>query len=186
MKIKSIHKKGSKTKMENRRGLFITNIISKVYEKVIKRRNPIVPNEGISWFQCGGQQNRSTIDHIMTLMAIADRQRYLKKKTYCVFVDAEKCFDKLWLKDCIIEIIKAGHNVNDAMMVYKLNKQAEVIIETPVGQSEEIQINETVRQDTIYGPQLCSITTDQINNYVKQSHIHLFRKFNDRTANICR
>ena len=35
MRIKSIHKKGSKLLMDNKRGLFLTNILSKLYEKVI-------------------------------------------------------------------------------------------------------------------------------------------------------
>ena len=35
MRIKSIHKKGSKLLMDNKRGLFLTNIISKLYENVI-------------------------------------------------------------------------------------------------------------------------------------------------------
>ena len=35
MKIKSIHKKSSKKKMDSSRGLFLTNIMSKLYERVI-------------------------------------------------------------------------------------------------------------------------------------------------------
>ena len=106
MKMKSIHKKGSNLLMGNKRGLFITNVISKVYEKILKKRNSI---NGISWFQCGGQQNRSTIDHVMTLMAIIYKQKFLNKKTYLVFLDTEKCFDKLQLKDCVVEMWEAGH-----------------------------------------------------------------------------
>ena len=37
--IKSAHKKGSVLELDNKRGLFLTEIISKVYEKVIKNRN---------------------------------------------------------------------------------------------------------------------------------------------------
>ena len=36
MTIKSIHKKGSKLLMENRRGLFLTNILSKLFERVLE------------------------------------------------------------------------------------------------------------------------------------------------------
>ena len=39
MQIKSIHKKGEKTVMSNKRGLFLTNNVSKVYERVVKKRN---------------------------------------------------------------------------------------------------------------------------------------------------
>ena len=29
------------------------------------------------------------------------------------FADAVKCFDKLWLQDCIIELAKLGYSKND-------------------------------------------------------------------------
>ena len=35
MKIKTIHKKGSKMVMDNKRGLFLTNVLSKVFERVL-------------------------------------------------------------------------------------------------------------------------------------------------------
>ena len=35
MRIKSIHKKGSKLLMDNKIGIFLTNILSKLYEKVL-------------------------------------------------------------------------------------------------------------------------------------------------------
>ena len=38
MKIKSTHKKRSKLLMDNKRGLFRTNILSKLYEKVLDLR----------------------------------------------------------------------------------------------------------------------------------------------------
>ena len=54
MRIKSIHKKGSKLLMDNKRGLFLTNILSKLYEKVLDllTTEKIKINE----HQCGGQQ----------------------------------------------------------------------------------------------------------------------------------
>ena len=48
MEILSINKKGSKMKMENKRGLFLTNNVSKVYEKVLKERNREEFKEGIT------------------------------------------------------------------------------------------------------------------------------------------
>ena len=70
MFIKSIYKgKNDKREMENRRGLFITSCINKLYEKVKLARNNQKFNDGISEYQCGGIKGKSTIDHIMTLNA---------------------------------------------------------------------------------------------------------------------
>ena len=39
MAIKAIHKRKSKLKMKNKRGLFLPNTISKLFERVLKERN---------------------------------------------------------------------------------------------------------------------------------------------------
>ena len=38
MDIKAIHKNGYRSEMGNKRGLFLTNVVSKVYETVVKNR----------------------------------------------------------------------------------------------------------------------------------------------------
>ena len=54
MTIKSSHKKGSKLLMENRRGLFLTNILSKLFERVIE--NKTREEIQMSQYQSGGQR----------------------------------------------------------------------------------------------------------------------------------
>ena len=54
MRIKSIHKKGSKLLMDNKRGLFLTNILSKLYEKVLDLLT--TENVKINEHQCGGKK----------------------------------------------------------------------------------------------------------------------------------
>ena len=49
MSIKTTDKKGSKLVMPNKRGLFLTNIISKVYERVVKKRNVKVEEKRSVW-----------------------------------------------------------------------------------------------------------------------------------------
>ena len=41
-------------------------------------------------------------------------------------------------------------------------------IETPMGKTKEIQLEEIVRQGTIYGPILCGVTTDKVNSCNKK------------------
>ncbi len=162
MKIKSIHKKGSKMRMENKRGLFLTNVLSKLYERVLDHvtKGTVQMNE----HQCGGQKGRSTSDNIIMMRAVIDNNRRLNKKTYCYFADAYKCFDRLWLKDCPLEMWRAGMREREVMMIYELNSKAEIIIETPVGMTDSIVVEEIVKQGTVFGPKLCSISTEKVNN----------------------
>ena len=149
--------------MENRRGLFITSIISKLYEKIKLNRNKEEIDDSISKFQCGGTKGKSTVDHIMTLNAIIDYHRYLNSETYILFADAYKCFDKLNLKNCIIDLYKAV-GPKEAMVIYRMNEKGKATISTPIGNVGPIGANEIVRQGTIMGPKLCCMNTDKINN----------------------
>ena len=126
--IKSLYKGGgSKEKIqESQRGIFITNIVSKAYEIVKKIQNEAIQSN-MSNMQTAGKKNRSTIDNIIITNAIIEKQRQSHKNTYLFFADAEKCFDKLWLKDCLIDMEEIGYNRNAIKILYQMNKKAEII-----------------------------------------------------------
>ena len=161
--IKSIYKnKGNKMEMENRRGLFITSTISKIYEKIKLKRNTQKIENILSKYQCGGRKEKSIIDHIMTLNAVIDYNKYINTETYILFADAYKCFDKLNLKDCINDYYNIVGS-KEAIRIYEMNKKGKAVIKTPIGEVGPIKADEIVRQGTIMGPKLCCINTDKIN-----------------------
>ena len=121
----------------------------------------------ISNMQTAGKKNRSTMDNIIIINAIIEKQRQSHKNTYLLFADAEKYFDKLWLKDCLIDMEKIGYNRNDIKTLYEMNKKAEIIVDTTVDQTESISIKETVKQGSIFGPIMCCATTSRVNNIGK-------------------
>ena len=43
------------------------------------------------------------------------------------------------------------------MMIYEMNKLAKIVINTPIGNTKEIEVNDIVRQGTIFCPKLCCI-----------------------------
>ena len=114
--------------------------------------------------QTEGKKNKSAMDNIIIINAIKEKQRQSHKNTYLFFTDAEKCFDKLWLKDCLIDMEEIGYNRNDIKILYEMNKKAEIIVDTTVGQTESISIKEIVKQGSIFGPIMCCATTSKVNN----------------------
>ena len=80
------------------------------------------------------------------------------------FADAVKCFDKLWLKDCLLEMYKLGYDPNTLKILYEMNKETDIIIRTPVGNTNNIQIKEVVKQGTIFGPIMCCAETSAVNS----------------------
>ena len=52
-------------------------------------------NEGILMNQFGFQNGKSTTDRIFLLHSIIAKTLNSKQTLYCVFIDFEKCFDRL-------------------------------------------------------------------------------------------
>ena len=165
LKIKSLYKnKGDKKEMTNQRGIFLTSIVSKTFERILLNRNLLTIDEKMTIYQNGGRKERGTVDNLFTVRAVIDEAKYYGKDLYLFYGDLEKCFDKLWLKDSIIEIWKTGVPSNEVMMLYEINKEAVVKVFTPVGVTDEIEIKEVVRQGSIWGPVMCSLSTEKINS----------------------
>ena len=164
MIIKSIGKgKGDQQTMHSKRGLFLTNIVSKVMEKLIKNRTKDQVEEGITPFQCGGVKRRGIGDNLLIVNTVIEEFRAENKDLYILFADLEKCFDQLWLRDCIKEAVQAGMPIAEAVYIFKMNCQVRVMIETPVGKTETFELTEIVRQGTVSAVDLCGVSTDKIN-----------------------
>ena len=163
VQVKSIYKnKGKRTMMKNRRGIFLTSIIGKVFEKVLLGKT--INSIEIDRHQNGGLKERSTKGNWLAMMSVIDKNRELNKSTYVLFADAEKCFDRLWLEDCLVDLTENGMREKEADILHKLNRRAEMVVETPVGETESFEINNIVKQGTIFGPILCCSSTAKINN----------------------
>ena len=161
VKIKAISKLSSPLVMDNKRGLFISDIISKIYEIVMKNRNNEKIRMYISDFQAGGVKERSPADCLFLLSEIIRVKKKTGEKCYLVFWDVVKCFDKLWLKDALVELYKAGCNPQDIQMMYKMNENTIIEVDTPCGTTDKVTVGEIVKQGTLLGPTLCCVRPNQ-------------------------
>ena len=55
-------------------------------------------------------------------------------------------------------------NQNTIKYLYEMNKQTDIIIRTPVGNTENIQVKEVVKQGMIFGPIMCCSETSTVNS----------------------
>ena len=118
----------------------------------------------MSEMQAAGRKDWSAMDNLIIMNAIIENQRAEKFNTYMFFADAVKCFDKLWLKDCLLEMYSLGHDPNILQILYEMNKKTDIVIRTPAGNTENIQVKEVVEQGTIFGPIMCCAETSTVNS----------------------
>ena len=71
-----------------------------------------------------------------------------------MFADLEKCFDKLWLKDCLNDMRKTGMDLADLELVRKMNAEAKITVDTQHGRALLFTATDVVRQGTMYRPPL--------------------------------
>ena len=77
----------------------------------------------------GARQNRNIRDNIFVISAILNniRRRNLKD-TDIQIMDVEKCFDKLWAKECFNDAYENGLTSDKLSLLYQINKNAQVAI----------------------------------------------------------
>ena len=67
----------------------------------------------MSEMRTAGRQERWAMDNLIIMNTIIENQSAQKLNTYMFFADAVKCFDKLWLKDCLLEMYNLGYDTRE-------------------------------------------------------------------------
>ena len=150
--------KGSKKELVNYRGIFLTVIVSKVFESLLKKRMS-TELKSVNLKQAGSRTNRSPADNTFLLRGCIDHQKYLGGSIYITAYDFEQAFDSLWLQDCILSL--KSLNVPDYILqlIHNLNKEANVIVKTPHGRTKPVTVHDIVKQGGVLGSPMCSAST---------------------------
>lgn len=93
--IVPIHKNGSKTKVENYRGISLLNTLSKVFEKLVYRAIYPVIRKGIPNEQHGFLQKRSTISNLTIFTDYLFNAIENGGQVDVIYTDFEKAFDRV-------------------------------------------------------------------------------------------
>ena len=160
-------RKGTFRKLDNYRGIFLVPILSIIFEKLLKNRISDTLQQNISKFQNGGMKGKGVVDNLFILRGSINHANYLGKELLVTFYDIEKCFDSLWLEDCINSLWDLGVRDDVLCLIYVMNIKATVTIKTPFGDTDPLFLSNFVKQGTVLGPVLnnCSLnklSTDSI------------------------
>ena len=131
--INPIFKKGDLNEAENYRGITLINVLAKIYSQLLLNRLTKWSEkyEKISNNQFGFQKGTSIVDCIFILHSVISKVINSGEKLYCVFIDYEKCFDKidrsfLWQKllvenisSRLVKAIKSIYNTVKLCVRYK-------------------------------------------------------------------
>ncbi|XP_060567678.1 uncharacterized protein LOC132726376 [Ruditapes philippinarum] len=95
--ITPVFKKGDVNDAKNYRGITLINILAKIYSQILLNRLSkwSIKHDKICSEQFGFQKGKSVSDCIFIFHAVISNVLNSGNKLYCIFVDYEKCFDKI-------------------------------------------------------------------------------------------
>ena len=141
----NIHKKGTKSKCENYRGITLLPTAYKLFTNIIKNRiNEHVEEEMVEE-QCGFRKGRSCTEAIFTVQQIIVKRKEHNLPLFLLFIEYKKAYDninreKLW------EMM--NNNIPNYLLntIKRIYRNMKVRIKFNDGISEPIHINKGVIQ----------------------------------------
>ena len=100
---------------KNYRPISVTSIVSRIIEKVIRRRILSKVEDKLPSYQYGGRQNMGTIEALVQVWTDILENGMLYKETNGVFLDISKCFDRL-IQELLVWKLKYVCNVTDPLV----------------------------------------------------------------------
>ena len=76
--------------------------------QLLKNRITPVLKQNMSNSQNLGSKREGVVDNLFLLRALMDHSNYMSKQFWLRFFDIEKCFNSLWLEDCINSLLDNG------------------------------------------------------------------------------
>ena len=166
--ISSIFKnRGARNCFDNYRGIFRVPIFRTILDRLIY--NDEYPNidENLSDSNVGARKNRNIRDNIFVVNAITNSVVNGNEDPVDIQVfDVEKCFDALWVEECINDIFEAGLDNDKLVLLFLENQNANIAIKTPGGKSARITITNIIMQGTVWGSLLCTATMDKLGQLI--------------------
>ena len=163
--------------------IFLVPILSVIFEKLLKNRINILLQQNISKFQNGGMKGKGVVDSLFILRAIVNHAKYFEQRIIDYLLRHRKCFDSLWLEDCINSLWDLGVKDDTLFLVYLMNTKASVTIKTPVGDTYPLILSNLVKQGRVLGSVLNNCSLDR---FSKESFGYNFWICWDKTIGVCR
>ena len=116
----------------------------------------------ISDSQIGSRKGKNIRNHVWVLNSIINETLTSKKKhpVDIQIYDYKQCFDGLWLEECLNDMYSGGLKDNKFNTIYNANSDVKIVVKTPVGKSNQADIQKVVIQGDVFGPILCSKQID--------------------------
>ena len=155
--------KGDRSKFDSYRGLFRTPLFRNILDKLLYFDMYELIDNNLTDCNVGSRKRRNIRDNLFVINAITNEAK-LKNNEACdiCLYDVKKCYDTLWLHECINDLWEAGIQDDKLVMLYLENKSAQIAVRTSSGTTDNIDIHNKIMQGTVWAGLMCTNTMDKL------------------------
>ena len=168
--------KGLKQHFDNHRGIFRTPVLRNILDKLMYNEEYDIIDSNLTNCNVGARRGRNVRDNLFVINAIMNQSKMNPKEAADIGIyDVYKCFDSLWLSECINDLFEAGLTNDKLKLLYLSNKTANIAIKTSSGQTERFSIEDIVMQGTVWAGLMCTLTMDKLCKLINSKENLLFK-----------
>ena len=126
----------------------------------------------------GARRNKNVRNHLFIVYGVINY--ILKETNLCIDIqiyDLIQAFYGLWLEDCMndmFESVPKEQQDEKLALIFESNKNNLIAVNTPVGQTERVNVQRIVTQGGTFGPLECSNSIDKLGKKCYENGKHLF------------
>jgi hypothetical protein len=182
--ITSIFKnKGSRMELSGDRGIFILGVLRKILDKLLYLDKYQDLETKMSDSNIGARKKKNVRNHLFIVYGVITS--VLRENRGCVDIqiyDLVQAFDSLWLQDCMNELydcLPDNQRDRKLALIYQTNMNNLVAVNTPVGQTDRVNMPQIVQQGGGWGPMECSVSIDKLGRICSQRREYIY-KYKDK------
>ena len=161
---------GPKDEFNNQRNIHIKHAVPKLFENIVLSLAKPKIVSGTTKYQIGAMPKHRAQEHLFTLKSIIALYNHFKIPLILQLFDISKFFDRESLRDGLNSIYLSGVQGNIYKLLYELNKDTQIKVNTLSGVSEISCTGENVTQGSLSAALISANNLDRgINDHFKGS-----------------
>ena len=142
---------GPRNDLQNQRFIHIKDEFPKFFGNLVMTAAKDTLTNNMSKYQIGTKPGHRAQEHLFVIKSVISLYRKLDKSVILSAWDVSKYFDKEYLPDVMGELYKNNLHEKLYRLVYLMNKNTRISVQTPVGATKERDTGEGLGQGTVEG-----------------------------------
>ena len=163
--------------LDEKRHIHERDELSKLLSQIVLSHAKENIYKNMSMFQIAGKPGHRASEHLYVLKSVFAYYQSQNKGLLVTSFDLRRFFDSEDIFDCFNEIYSSNVKGKVYRLLFEMNKNTRIIIQTPVGDTQPKNTGPIVTQGSVEGPVLSSVSIDNGTNVTfVQSEVEVMYK----------